>query len=497
MEDENSIFKKCKTISRKKPSSLDLLEVNSSASKSKDSAIKEQDSSIDVKDKNDTKGQLHTSTDVIDNTVNKELVDSMDIIDNNDNKEQDIPQDIDIKETKEHDKFKNATDNMDTKKMTSIDDIENDDTTRQVIISQDKIDKYVNKIKDLELENITLTNEIKWLQEEVAELKAKCDQESKENKENVDKLKKLEIQYAMLKEKSNGLRTENDLLVEKIQKLHKDLGKAEVKNKKQRASVTVSVSEYEDNDNEFMLHEELGEGEDDLFYSTAKPEKPPGRPLRKAQSLIVGIGKKKFCCVHEEIMSNEEKRFEEAAEQILRLEQRVACLQKANNVNSCASCKPLRSHVVKVEKELQALHAERATQLEELYELKQEALSSAVSEKDAHLSWLKVTTEGNVHTKEAIDKLKRERRDLLQRMKNENDNRMKLMQSSMNTSMLFTLPAKITALGAFGQSYSCDEERLTTSTSSFQSISTTTDMADMMLLPSPVQDEDTQSTKSC
>lgn len=487
--------------------------VNSSASKNQENAIKPQVSSVDVKDKIDTEGQLNKSPDVIDNTVDKEMVDSTDLIDNNDNKEQDISQDVDNKEIKEYDKFKNTTDNMDTKTVTSVDDTDTNDTSgyltgldtesrasdisSQVNISQDKIDKYVNKIKDLELENITLTNEIKWLQEEVAELKVKCDQESKENKENFDKLKRLEIQYAMLKEKSNGLRTENDLLVEKIQKLHKDLGKAEVKNKKQRASVTVSVSEYEDNDNEFILHEELelGEGEDDLFYSNIKPEKPVGKQLRKAQSLIVG--KKKFCCVHEEIMANEEKRFEESAEQILRLEQRVACLQKANNVNSCASCKPLRSHVVKVEKELQALHAERATQLEELYELKQEALNSAVGEKDAHLSWLKVTTEGNVHTKETIDKLKRERRGLLDRMKHENENRRKLMQTSMNSSMVFTLPAKITALGAFGQSYSCDEERLTTSTSSFQSISTTTDVADMMLLPSPVQDDDTQSTKSC
>ena len=50
---------------------------------------------------------------------------------------------------------------------------------------------------------------------------------------------------------------------------------------------------------------------------------------------------------------------------------------------------------------------------------RQEALSSAVSEKDAHLAWLEVTGEGNVHTKTTIDRLRKERRELLQRMKDE------------------------------------------------------------------------------
>ena len=50
---------------------------------------------------------------------------------------------------------------------------------------------------------------------------------------------------------------------------------------------------------------------------------------------------------------------------------------------------------------------------------RQEALSSAVSEKDAHLAWLEVTGEGNIHTRATIDRLRRERRLLLNRMKEE------------------------------------------------------------------------------
>ena len=50
---------------------------------------------------------------------------------------------------------------------------------------------------------------------------------------------------------------------------------------------------------------------------------------------------------------------------------------------------------------------------------RQEALSSAVSEKDAHLAWLEATSEGNIHTRSTIDRLRKERRDLLLRMKEE------------------------------------------------------------------------------
>ena len=42
-----------------------------------------------------------------------------------------------------------------------------------------------------------------------------------------------------------------------------------------------------------------------------------------------------------------------------------------------------------------------------------------MSEKDAHLAWLEATSEGNIHTRSTIDRLRKERRDLLLRMKEE------------------------------------------------------------------------------
>lgn len=116
---------------------------------------------------------------------------------------------------------------------------------------------------------------------------------------------------------------------------------------------------------------------------------------------------------------------------------------------------------MKIEKQVCTLVRERRSQLEELFELKQEALSSAVSEKDAHLAWLEVTMtgEGNVHTMGTIDRLRKERRELLQRMKDENENRIKLLSNlEESTNALFTGIIKMSTITSFGDYYNDDGE---------------------------------------
>jgi len=207
-------------------------------------------------------------------------------------------------------------------------------------------------------------------------------------------------------------------------------------------AVRVSVTEFEeaDTDDAFLVERE-------------RPAEIDFSPGRKSSPSSPGL--------HEEYFKLEEARFQEAGEKIMRLEQRVLTLQNANKLNSCASCGPLRNHVINIEKQLTTLVQERRGQLAELFELKQEALSSSVSEKDAHLAWLEVTGEGNIHTRGTIDRLRKERRELLNRMKEENENRMRILTSLEGSSTpLFTGNIKISTLGAFGVEnlYVGDEE---------------------------------------
>jgi len=357
-----------------------------------------------------------------------------------------------------------------------IAELENDIKTQNLRISDQETNpsktELLNKIKELEMENMSLCNKLRWIQdkEEQTELKRRLATETKEKKELKDKLKQLEIEYEKLKKKSKSIRDENDILVSKLQDLHtmivhKNQTNVDLCDQKTKSQhVKVSVSEFED----------IEESSDEIFYTNNTTEHKPKKnsKIKKSVSLNESKSRSSSCCIHETLLENEDKRFEEAAQKIMRLEQRVITLQNANNVNSCASCVPLRAHVMKLEKELMDLASERKSQLNELFDLKQEALSGAVREKDAHLSWLEATGDGNVHTQESIKRLRKERSEILKRMKEENDSRMALL-SGNEGSPIFTITGKIAALGAFG-SFMKDVNEGSPgdlSTSSFQSVS--------------------------
>merc|ERR1719356_1851326 len=339
---------------------------------------------------------------------------------------------------------------------------------QQTDLTLESLGKMMAEAEELRAEVEQLENKVKELQETgSAQVKTK--------------LERLESQNSVLKEKSSDIRSENDRLVAKIQKLQSRIS--------QESQIRVSVSEFEDGD------------PDDIFTFGSSPTQS-----RSPESRI------KVSVTEDYLLDEQDKRFEEAAEKIMRLEQRVTCLQNANNVNSCATCRPLRAHVQKIERQLVSLTQERKGQLEELYELKQEALSSAVSEKDAHLQWLEVAGEGssNAHTRGTLERLRRERRDLLNRMKEENENRMALISALDETSSLFTGTGKISTLGNLhrGESLVSDldaDSPGVQSTSSYQSASTEEEeeVATRCLVPlvtcppeTHEDDEDNQSSKS-
>jgi len=331
----------------------------------------------------------------------------------------------------------------------------------------------LESLQEMAIEAEELRAEVEKLEDKVKELEEAGSAQVK------SKVERLESQNSVLKEKSSDIRSENDRLVAKIQKLQSRIS--------QESQIRVSVSEFEDNDGD----------PDDIFNFGSSP-------TRRSPESRVKVS------VTEDYILDEDKRFEEAAEKIMRLEQRVTCLQNANNVNSCATCRPLRAHVLKIERQLVSLTQERKGQLEELYELKQEALSSAVSEKDAHLQWLEVAGEGisNAHTRGTLERLRRERRDLLNRMKEENENRMALISALDETSSLFTGTGKISTLGNLhrGESLVSDldaDSPGVQSTSSYQSASTgeEDDLASRCLIPlvtcpTETQEEDAEDNQS-
>lgn len=78
------------------------------------------------------------------------------------------------------------------------------------------------------------------------------------------------------------------------------------------------------------------------------------------------------------------------------------------------------------ETHLTNLRAERRKHLEEVLEMKQEALLAAISEKDANIALLELSS-SKKKTQEEVAALKREKDRLVQQLKQQTQNRMKLM----------------------------------------------------------------------
>lgn len=74
------------------------------------------------------------------------------------------------------------------------------------------------------------------------------------------------------------------------------------------------------------------------------------------------------------------------------------------------------------------MHAERHKHLEEVFEMKQEAILAAMSEKDANIALLEMTSSKKQNYKEEIEKLNNDKEKLQQQLSDVTHNRMKLIQ---------------------------------------------------------------------
>ncbi|XP_061780521.1 ELKS/Rab6-interacting/CAST family member 1-like isoform X3 [Nerophis lumbriciformis] len=92
------------------------------------------------------------------------------------------------------------------------------------------------------------------------------------------------------------------------------------------------------------------------------------------------------------------------------------------------------------EAHLTTLRAERRKHLEEVLEMKQEALLAAISEKDANIALLELSSSKKKKTQDEVSLLKREKDRLVQQLKQQTQNRMKLMADNYEDEHLKTTP---------------------------------------------------------
>ncbi|XP_020569837.1 ELKS/Rab6-interacting/CAST family member 1 isoform X2 [Oryzias latipes] len=128
----------------------------------------------------------------------------------------------------------------------------------------------------------------------------------------------------------------------------------------------------------------------------------------------------------EVVLAHEEQARTQAEKQV---EDLLVAMEKVKQELEVMKAKLSSTQLSLAEKEghLTALRAERRKHLEEVLEMKQETLLAAISEKDANIALLELSSSKKKKTQEEVAVLKREKDSLVQQLKQQTQNRMKLM----------------------------------------------------------------------
>uniref|UniRef100_A0A9J8D0A2 FIP-RBD domain-containing protein n=1 Tax=Cyprinus carpio carpio TaxID=630221 RepID=A0A9J8D0A2_CYPCA len=139
------------------------------------------------------------------------------------------------------------------------------------------------------------------------------------------------------------------------------------------------------------------------------------------------VEKSKNAQLMEEARKREDN-MNESSQQI-KMEELLAAMEKVKQELESMKAKLSSTQQSLAEKEahLTTLRAERRKHLEEVLEMKQEALLAAISEKDANIALLELSSSKKKKTQDEVALLKREKDRLVHQLKQQTQNRMKLM----------------------------------------------------------------------
>ncbi|XP_010217232.1 PREDICTED: ERC protein 2 isoform X8 [Tinamus guttatus] len=137
--------------------------------------------------------------------------------------------------------------------------------------------------------------------------------------------------------------------------------------------------------------------------------------------------KKKNAQLLEEVRRREDNMTDNS--QHLQVEELMNALEKTRQELDSTKARLASTQQSLAEKEahLANLRIERRKQLEEILEMKQEALLAAISEKDANIALLELSASKKKKTQDEVMALKREKDRLVHQLKQQTQNRMKLM----------------------------------------------------------------------
>ncbi|XP_045078119.1 ELKS/Rab6-interacting/CAST family member 1-like isoform X5 [Coregonus clupeaformis] len=310
--------------------------------------------------------------------------------------------------------------------------------------------KKDSKLKSLEIsleqrkeECIKMENQLKKAQNAMLEAQA--------NTELSERIITLEQEVTRHREDSGKAQVEVDRLLEILREMEnekndKDKKINELENfaSRQMKDQTKKVAnlkhkEQVEKSKNVQLMEEVRKREDNLNESSQQV-KVREDSLRQKEDRIEELEE----ALRESVQITAEREMVLAQEEAARthtekqMEELLAAMEKVKLELESMQAKLSSTQQSLAEKEahLTTLRAERRKHLEEVLEMKQEALLAAISEKDANIALLELSSSKKKKTQDEVAMLKREKDSLVQQLKQQTQNRMKLMADNYEDERL-------------------------------------------------------------
>ncbi|XP_010628724.1 ELKS/Rab6-interacting/CAST family member 1 isoform X6 [Fukomys damarensis] len=296
---------------------------------------------------------------------------------------------------------------------------------------QEEIDNYKKDLKDLKEKVSVLQGDLSEKEASLLDLKEHASSLASSGLKKDSRLKTLEI--ALEQKKEECLKIELQLkkaheatlearaspeMSDRIQQLEREISRYKDESSKAQSEV----------DRLLEILKEVENEKNDKDKKIAELERQVKDQNKKVANLKhkEQVEKKKSAQMLEEARRREDN-LNDSSQQ-LQVEELLIAMEKVRQELESMKAKLSSTQQSLAEKEthLTNLRAERRKHLEEVLEMKQEALLAAISEKDANIALLELSS-SKKKTQEEVAALKREKDRLVQQLKQQTQNRMKLM----------------------------------------------------------------------
>ncbi|XP_076861436.1 LOW QUALITY PROTEIN: ELKS/Rab6-interacting/CAST family member 1 [Brachyhypopomus gauderio] len=297
--------------------------------------------------------------------------------------------------------------------------------------------KKDSKLKSLEINLEQKTEECVKLETQLKKAQTAA-VEAQVSTEQVERIRVLEQEVARHREDVGKAQAEVDRLLEILREMENEkndkdrrINELERQMKDQSKKVaTLKHKEQVEKNRNAQLMEEARKREDNMNESSQQVKDSLRLKDDRIEELEEALRESVQITAEREMVLAQEEAARTHAEK--QMEELLMAMEKVKQELESMKAKLSSTQQSLAEKEthLTTLRAERRKHLEEVLEMKQEALLAAISEKDANIALLELSSSKKKKTQDEVALLKREKDRLVQQLKQQTQNRMKLMSDN-------------------------------------------------------------------